>query len=278
MESTNVLEFPDVSKDYISDLKYIPEINTVIVTSWDGSLSMYKIIPSNGSYNITLDKQYNVGFSILSCCYSQDGIYIGGVQGELTFLNFQTETFQLIDDNKATSGIIRITPYYHDFIAGSWDSTLQVIDHIDHSIKSFKAIEDAKILSMDCTNEHLVVSTTGNKIKLYKLPLNSMNNGTLIDSVLKYQTRDIKLIPDGSGYVIGSIDGRVAVEYFDDPSRQFAFRCHRKKLSDVQFVYPVNSLLFKPSSDILFTGGADGCVSCWSLKGRRKLKQYNKID
>lgn len=278
MESNTVLKFPNVSTDYISDLKYISEINTVIVSSWDGTLSLYKIIASSGSYRIALERQYNTGFSILSCCYSYEGIYVGGVQGELAFLDFQTETFHTIEDNKATSGIIRIVPYYHDFIVGSWDGTLQIIDHIDHSIKLVKTIENAKILTMDCSDEHLVVSTTGNKIKLYKLPLNDMNDGTLIDSVLKYQIRDIKLLPGGAGYVIGSIDGRVAVEYFNDPTKQFAFRCHRKKLTDVQFVFPVNSLLFKPNSNILFTGGADGCVSCWSLEDRRKVRQFNKID
>ncbi|CAL9737762.1 cell cycle arrest protein Bub3p [Monosporozyma servazzii] len=278
MESNTVLKFPNVSKDYISDLKYISEISTVIVSSWDGTLSLYKIIPVSGSYKISLDKQFNVGFSILSCCYSREGIYIGGVQGELTFLDFQAQVFQPIEDNKATSGIIRIIPYYNNFIVGSWDGTLQVIDHVDHSIKLVKIIENAKILTMDSSDEHLVVSTTGNKIKLYKLPLNDMNDGSLIDSVLKYQIRDIKILPDGSGYVIGSIDGRVAVEYFNDPSKQFAFRCHRKKLTDVQFVFPVNSLLFRPNSNTLFTGGADGCVSCWSLTDRRKVRQFNKID
>ncbi|CAG5106158.1 Oidioi.mRNA.OKI2018_I69.chr1.g2715.t1.cds [Oikopleura dioica] len=35
------------------------------------------------------------------------------------------------------------------------------------------------------------------------------------DSNLKYQTRCIKCFPSGIGFVMGSIEGRVAVEYFD---------------------------------------------------------------
>ncbi|KAK5779142.1 Bub3p PWA37_003994 [Arxiozyma heterogenica] len=271
-------EFPNVTKDFISDLKYIPENNIVLVSSWDGTLSVYEIIIKDDSYKITLNKKIDTGFSILSCCYGNNGVYLGGVHGELYFLNLKTQDLAEIKNNRAKSGIVRIIPYYDDYIAGSWDGYLQIIDHHLQDIKLFKTIENGKILTMDCTNEHLVVCLTGNKIKLFKAPITQMNEGILVDSVLKYQTRDIKLIPDGSGYVIGSIDGRVAVEYFDNPSDQFAFRCHRMKLSDVQFVFPVNTLLFKPNTDILFTGGSDGCVSCWSLRDRRKLKQYNKLD
>lgn len=278
MNKNIVIEFPDVTKDFISDLKYISEIDTVLVSSWDGVLSVYKITLRDGFYKVTLDKKIDTGFPILSCCYGNNGVYLGGVHGELYFLNLETQNLTIIKNNRAKSGIIRIISYYDDYIAGSWDGYLQIIDPHLNDIKLCKTVENGKILTMDCTNEHLVVCMTGNKIKLFKAPITKMNEGILVDSVLKYQTRDIKLIPDGSGYVIGSIDGRVAVEYFDNPSDQFAFRCHRMKLSDVQFVFPVNTLLFRPNTDILFTGGADGCVSCWSLKDRRKLKQYNKLD
>ena len=278
MNKNIVIEFPDVTKDFISDLKYISEIDTVLVSSWDGVLSVYKITLRDGFYKVTLDKKIDTGFPILSCCYGKNGVYLGGVHGELYFLDLETQNLTIIKNNRAKSGIIRIISYYDDYIAGSWDGYLQIIDPHLNEIKLCKTVENCKILTIDCTNEHLVVCMTGNKIKLFKAPITKMNEGILVDSVLKYKTRDIKLIPDGSGYVIGSIDGRVAVEYFDNPSDQFAFRCHRMKLSDVQIVFPVNTLLFRPNTDILFTGGADGCVSCWSLKDRRKLKQYNKLD
>lgn len=278
MNQNNIISFPEVSNDYISNVEYVPEEGIVLITSWDGTLSRYEINQNESNYNISLIEKVDTGFSILSSCHSPEGVYLGGVEGELVFYDTQNKMFQNVDNNVAKSGIIRINRYYDEFIAGSWDGTLQVIDHATNGVVLHKTINDAKILSMDCTAEHLAVSLTGNKTKIYKLPLDDMNNGTLVDSVLKYQTRDIKVIPDGSGYVIGSIDGRVAVEYFNDPSRQFAFRCHRKKLTDVQFVFPVNSLFFKPNGDILFTGGADGCVSCWSLKDRKKIKQYNKVD
>lgn len=52
------------------------------------------------------------------------------------------------------------------------------------------------------------------------------------------------------GFAVGSIEGRVAVEYFD-PSpeaqvKKYAFKCHRKAVDGVDHVWAVNSLAFHP--------------------------------
>ena len=50
------------------------------------------------------------------------------------------------------------------------------------------------------------------------------------------------------GYVLSSIEGRVAVEYFD-PSpevqkKKYAFKCHRIKEDGMELIYPVNAISF----------------------------------
>ena len=51
-----------------------------------------------------------------------------------------------------------------------------------------------------------------------------------------------------TGYVLSSIEGRVAVEYFDpSPEVQktkYAFKCHRIKESGMENIYPVNAISF----------------------------------
>jgi mRNA export factor len=37
-----------------------------------------------------------------------------------------------------------------------------------------------------------------------------------LQSPLKYQTRTVAAFPDKSGYLVGSIEGRVAVQHVDD--------------------------------------------------------------
>lgn len=53
-----------------------------------------------------------------------------------------------------------------------------------------------------------------------------------------------------SGYATGSVEGRIAVEYFDSGSeaqeKKYAFKCHRQTINDVDHVWPVNALAFHP--------------------------------
>lgn len=44
------------------------------------------------------------------------------------------------------------------------------------------------------------------------------------------QTRTLACLPDASGYVLASIEGRCAIQYVEDSntSLNFSFKCHRK--------------------------------------------------
>lgn len=60
------------------------------------------------------------------------------------------------------------------------------------------------------------------------------------------------------GYVLSSIEGRVAVEYLD-PSQEFqkkkyAFKCHRLKEDGIEHVYPVNAISFHSAHNTFATG------------------------
>lgn len=54
------------------------------------------------------------------------------------------------------------------------------------------------------------------------------------------------------GYTSTSIEGRVAVEFFDTSaeaqSKKYAFKCHRQTIDGVDTIYPVNALAFHPKS------------------------------
>jgi hypothetical protein len=79
------------------------------------------------------------------------------------------------------------------------------------------------------------------------------------ESSLKYQTRCIRGFPDGSGYALSSVEGRVAMEYFDlseeSQARKYAFKCHRKSEGGRDVVYPVNAISFNKRYGTFATGG-----------------------
>ena len=112
---------------------------------------------------------------------------------------------------------------------------------------------------MDVCGDRLVVALANRKIKIWNLT--NMNQSELRESSLKFQTRALKCFPNKQGYVISSIEGRAAVEYFDmDPEvqrKKYAFKCHRIKDNNMEYVYPVNAIAFHNIYSTFATGGSD---------------------
>lgn len=70
----------------------------------------------------------------------------------------------------------------------------------------------------------------------------------------------MKCFPTGEAFVVASIEGRVAVEYFDMAAEvqknKYAFKCHREKdESGTEMIYPVNCIDFHPIHNTFVTGG-----------------------
>lgn len=118
---------------------------------------------------------------------------------------------------------------------------------------------------MDSAGDKLVLAMAQRHVLIYdhrnlSSAVQSLSTGSAPSTVepfqkrensLKFMTRSVKCMPNGTGYASSSIEGRVAVEYFDqNPDVQkghFAFRCHRATVDGVDTVYPVNALAFNPS-------------------------------
>jgi cell cycle arrest protein BUB3 len=85
-------------------------------------------------------------------------------------------------------------------------------------------------------------------------------------------------MPNDHGYASSSIEGRVAVEWFDpspeSQARKYAFKCHRKTVEGQDVVYPVNVLAFHPVYGTFASAGGDGTVALWDAVAKRRIKQY----
>jgi cell cycle arrest protein BUB3 len=103
------------------------------------------------------------------------------------------------------------------------------------------------------------------------------------ESSLKFMTRAVACMPNDAGYASSSIEGRVAVEWFDpspeSQARKYAFKCHRQPAPEgdgIDIVYPVNTLAFNPVHGTFASGGGDGVVALWDAVAKRRIRQYQK--
>ena len=128
-----------------------------------------------------------------------------------------------------------------------------------------------QVYTMGLVGDKLVVGTAERKVLVWDL--RNLNYVQKKESSLKYQTRCIRCFPNGQvscsgwlkkhhllplhplkvciystfkGYVLSSIEGRVAVEYLDQSpevqKKKYAFKCHRIKEDGIEKIYPVNAI------------------------------------
>lgn len=145
-----------------------------------------------------------------------------------------------------------------------------------------------KVYCADVYYPMAVVSLANRAILVYSLE-NGIQQYKQIESPLKYQHRCVSIFTDKeksnnppSGFAIGSVEGRVSIQYLNpsNPKENFTFKCHRSNgtSSNFQDVYIVHDIAFHPQHGTLATVGSDGRYSFWDKDARTKLKTSEQVD
>jgi cell cycle arrest protein BUB3 len=180
-------------------------------------------------------------------------------------------------------------------ISASWDSTLHFHDVKSPEKEPTTITLPAKPHSLSITASKLVVAMSSRLVYIYELHSTAIlalqENGATSElkpwqqreSSLKFMTRAVACMPNDDGYATSSIEGRVAVEWFDpsteSQARKYAFKCHRQPDPEgdgTDIVYPVNALAFHPIHGTFASGGGDGVVALWDAVAKRRIRQYQK--
>ena len=265
--------------DGITCVRYCPngEKSLLLTSSWDSFLRLYD--GANLRTHIELET------ALLSCCFGASDFeaFTGGLDGTLYRLDLSTREKKLIGTHKGTIRHVHYTIDHHLLCTGGWDSTVQFYDtrKRDAVVSSNKC--NGKVFGMDVKSHIVVVATSERNVDVYDLRQSKQPMETK-ESPLKYQTRCVSIFPGLDGYVIGSIEGRVALEYFSDRQKDeteekeeskatkklsYAFKCHRTKIDQDQvLVYPVNAIAFHPVFGTFATGGCDGIVNLRCINSR----------
>ncbi|KAJ7519864.1 hypothetical protein O6H91_20G058900 [Diphasiastrum complanatum] len=264
--------------DGISNLRFSNHSDHLLVSSWDSTVRLY-----DASVNI-LKGQFTHRGPVLDCCFHDDASgFTGCADCTVRRFDFNTGREDLLGSHEAP---IRCVEYSHStgqVITGSWDKTLRCWDPRAASGKERAPMgtysQPERVYSMSLVGHHLVVATAGRHINVYDLRSMSQPEQRR-ESSLKYQTRCVRCYPNGTGYALSSVEGRVAMEFFDmseaGQAKKYAFKCHRKSEAGRDTVYPVNAIAFHPIYGTFATGGCDGYVNVWDGNNKKRLYQYSR--
>lgn len=183
----------------------------------------------------------------------------GGLDNTLKHYDWNTQTEQVLGTHSNAIKCVEYAAKVNGIVTGSWDKTVKIWDAREKQCVGTYEQSNGRVYSMSVVDEKIVVATSERKVLVWDL-----RNMKIIlmrrESSLKYQTRAIRIFPNKEGYVMSSIEGRVAVEYFDLDAevqkRKFAFKCHRIKENNIEHIHPVNAIAFHNVYNTFATGKA----------------------
>ncbi|KAI9826068.1 MAG: hypothetical protein M1832_000517 [Thelocarpon impressellum] len=293
-------ELAEAPGDAISAVKFAPgNSSRLLVASWDKNVYLYDTHAAPGG---KLLKKFEHRAPVLDVCWGADEneAFTGGLDWDVRRVDLETGEQTVLSSHEAGVKAVVYSPETPTLISASWDSTLHV--HFPSSTQPPTTVPlPSKPFSLALTPTKLVVAMASRALHIYALPSLSIlasqsapappeKNVVEIEpwqrreSSLKFMTRAVATMPDDAGYASSSIEGRVAVEWFDpapeSQARKYAFKCHRQPdpsgaAADV--VYPVNALAFHPAERGSFaSGGGDGVVALWDGRAKRRIRQYQR--
>ena len=246
----------------------------LLVSSWDSTVRLYDV-----GHN-TLKHLYHHQGAVLDCCF-MDGAksFSVGLDKSLIQYDFVAKTENFLGNHLDAIKCVEYCPELGLVITGSWDKTVKLWDpRQKHMIGMYDQNSEA-VYTMSLCGDRLVVGTANRRVLVWDLK-NMQFAEQRRASSLKYQTRCIRCFPNKQGFVLSSIEGRVAVEYLDTDQemqkKKYAFKCHRVKQDGVEHIYPVNAISFHGTHNTFATGGSDGFVNIWDPFNKKRLCQFHR--
>ncbi|KAL2073727.1 hypothetical protein VTL71DRAFT_11053 [Oculimacula yallundae] len=267
-------------EDSVSDLAFSPQSMHLAVASWDKKVRIYEINSTGGSSGKAF---FDCEGPVLSCDWSPDGTKVVGAGADkaarIIDLAAGTNTSTQV---AAHDQPIRCAKYFTSpgaaapmIVTGSWDKTIKYWDLRQSTAVATVTCQE-RVYTLDVKKNLLVVGTADRYINVINLSDPTKFYKTL-QSPLKWQTRVVSCFTDATGFAVGSIEGRCAIQYVEekDASSNFSFKCHRDPpQANMTNVYSVNAISYHPVHGTFSTAGSDGTFHFWDGVAKHRLKGY----
>ncbi|PSS27381.1 hypothetical protein M430DRAFT_38162 [Amorphotheca resinae ATCC 22711] len=270
-------------EDSISDIAFSTQSQHLAVASWDKKVRIYEISPTGGSEGKAF---FDHEAPVLSCHWSKDGTKVVGGGADKAARMIDLGSGQNVGTQVAAHDQpIRAVRFFENpqggqemLVTGSWDKTIKYWDlRQSQPVATVQCQE--RVYTLDVQGKLLVVGTADRYINVISLNVPDKFYKT-IQSPLKWQTRVVSCFPDASGFAVGSIEGRCAIQYVEDKdsSSNFSFKCHRDPpQNNMTNVYAVNAISFHPQHGTFSTAGSDGTFHFWDGVAKHRLKGYPSV-
>jgi len=266
----NDFEVASPPTDGVSSLSFSPRANLLVATSWDNQVRCWDV-QQNGQAIPKASQTHQA--PVLCSAWHGDGskIFSAGCDNQAKMWDLQSNQQQQVAAHDAPIRRMAYSSELNMLVTGGWDRTLRYWDLRSPSAVHVHQLPE-RCYALSLNFPLLVVGTAERHIEIFNLQTAPQQVYKKVVSPLKYQTRTIAAFPNRTGYLVGSIEGRVAVHHVEDPSdpkANFTFKCHR---GDGNHIYSVNDIAFHPRHGTFATVGSDGAYNFWDKDTKQRLK------
>ncbi|KAJ6577280.1 Poly(A)+ RNA export protein [Mycena capillaripes] len=275
------IEMGDPPTDSISSLSFSSQADYLAVGSWDNSVRIYEVGAGGQSQGKAM---YQHEGPVLSVCWNKEGnkVFSGGADNAGRMYDIATGQATQVAQHDAPIKVVKWvdTPQAGILATGSWDKTIKYWDLRTPAPVATVQLPE-RCYSVDVQYPLMVVGTAERHIQIFNLTNPTTPYKTML-SPLKWQTRVVSCFTasSNSGFAVGSVEGRVAIQYVEDKDNgnNFSFKCHRRDSTptnkDGAIVFAVNDISFHPVHGTFSTCGADGSIHFWDKDARNRLKTF----
>ncbi|KAI9033389.1 WD40-repeat-containing domain protein [Hyaloraphidium curvatum] len=273
------MEIVSPPTDTVSDLAWSPAGEFLAASSWDNQTRIWEVQPTTGQSIPKAAIQHEA--PALACHWSKDGTKLasGGADKVLKVMDIGSgQTMDIPNAHDAPIKSIRFVDGAGGMATclatGSWDKTVRYWDLRQPQPIATVALPE-RVYTIDAKEQLMVVGASERKVFVFNLNTPQQIYKTT-ESPLKWQTRVVSCFIQANGYAIGSIEGRVGIQYVDDKDQtaNFSFKCHRDASNNV---FAVNAISFHPTYGTFSTAGSDGTFNFWDKDSKQRLKQFNNV-
>ncbi|KAI0288659.1 WD40-repeat-containing domain protein [Multifurca ochricompacta] len=136
----------------------------------------------------------------------------GGGDNAARLYDIQTGQSQQVAQHDAPVKVVKWleTPQGSILVTGSWDKTIKYWDmRTANPVSTVQLLE--RCYTLDVSYPLMVVGTAERHVQIFNLT-NPTTPYKTMPSPLKWQTRVISCFPNSTGFAMGSVEGRVAIQ------------------------------------------------------------------
>lgn len=265
-----VLELTPAPSDGVTRVQFSKNGSSVLLVGWSGELALHS------STHGTLTASTASPCALLDAAWGDDVVYVAALDGDVYSSRLTPSgllPFEPLSTPYASAASCVAVLKENLVVSASWDGCLRVTDaRVSRSDSTEIMVNaDGKVFGLTVVDENSVAFITSQKrvrVSDVRKPTEFLHD---IAPSFGAPLRCIDASPVRPVLVLGSTDGRVAVESMDtNVSPGFAFKCHRQDGR----AYPVNTIRHNKKYGSFASGGGDGHVSVWDGAARKRIYQY----